>query len=277
MALTVNTNTAAINALNNLNKTSRSLGSSFQRISSGLRISEAKDDAAGLGVAENLDASEQSARQAMRNTNDGLSLIQVAEGATAEVANIIKRMRELAVQSASETLDNDERQYIQDEYLQLASEVDRIASVTEFNGVQLVDGGVTQISVQVGISDSAADQIDLAMGSLQATVLGVDTGSIDLSTASGAVSALSTLDTALQDVNAYRSDYGAMANRLDSTLNNLETYTENIAAAESRIRDADFAYETAEMSKFQIMQQAGISVLSQANQISQGVLSLLQG
>ena len=277
MALTVNTNTSAMNALNNLNKTSRSLQGSFQRISSGLRVSEAKDDAAGLGVAENLDAAEQSARQAMRNTNDGLSLIQVAEGATAEVGNIIKRMRELAVQSASETLDDDERQYIQDEYLQLAAEVGRISSVTEFNGVQLVDGSISQLSVQVGISDAAGDQIDLTMGSLQGTVLGIDTGSIDLSTATGAVSALSVLDDALSTVNSYRSDYGAMANRLDSTLTNLETYTENIAAAESRIRDADFAYETAEMSKFQIMQQAGISVLSQANQISQGVISLLQG
>ena len=276
MALTVNTNIASMNALNNLNKTSRSLAGSFQRISSGLRISEAKDDAAGLGVAENLDASEMSARQAMRNTNDGLSLVQVAEGATAEVGNIIKRMRELAVQSASETLDDDERAYIQDEYLQLAEEVDRIASVTEFNGVTLVEGTNTQIGVQVGISDSASDQINLTMGDLRSTVVGIDTGSIDLSTATGATSALSTLDTALDTINSYRSDYGAMANRLDSALNNLETYTENIAAAQSQIRDADFAYETAEMSKLQIMQQAGLSVLSQANSLNQGVLALIQ-
>ena len=275
MALTVNTNTASMNALNNLNQTSRSLAGSFSRISSGLRITSAADDAAGLGVAENLDASERSARQAMRNTNDGMSLIQVAEGATAEVGNIVKRMRELAVQSASETLDDDERAYIQDEYLQLADEVDRIASVTEFNGVSLGDGTNTQIGVQVGISDSTSDQLTLTMGDLRATVLGIDTGSIDLSTASGASAALSTLDTALDSVSSYRSDYGAMSNRLDSALSNLETYTENIAAAESQIRDADFAYETAEMSKMQIMQQAGLSVLSQANGLNQGVLNLL--
>ena len=212
----------------------------------------------------------------MRNTNDGMSLVQVAEGATAEVGNIVKRMRELAVQSASETLDDDERAYIQDEYLQLADEVDRIASVTEFNGLSLTEGTNTQIGVQVGISDSAADQIDLTLGDLRTTVIGIDTGSIDLSTSTGATSALSVLDNALDTLNSYRSDYGAIGNRLDSALTNLETFAENIASAESQIRDADFAYETAEMSKYQIMQQAGVSVLSQANQLTQGVMSLLQ-
>ena len=275
MALTVNTNTASTTALYNLNRTSRSLAGSFQRISSGLRISEAKDDAAGLGVAEALDASEKSARVAMRNTNDGMSLISVAEGGTSEVGNIVKRMRELAVQSASETLDDDERAYIQDEYVQLAEEIDRIASVTEFNGVSLLEGTNTQIGVQVGISDSAADSINLTLGDLRSTVLGVDTGSIDLSTSTGATSALSALDTALDTLSSYRSDYGAMANRLDSALSNLETFTENISAAQSQIRDADFAFETAEMSKLQVMQQAGLSVLAQANGLNEGVLALL--
>ncbi len=275
MALTVNTNTASTAALYNLGRTSRSLSGSFERISSGLRISAAKDDAAGLGVAEALDASEKSARVAMRNTNDGMSLISVAEGGTSEVSNIVKRMRELAVQSASETLDDDERAYIQDEYVQLAGEIDRIASVTEFNGVALLEGTNTQIGVQVGISDSANDSINLTMGDLRATVIGVDTGSIDLSTASGATAALSTLDTALDTLSAYRSDYGAMANRLDSALSNLETFTENISSAQSQIRDADFAYETAEMSKLQVMQQAGLSILAQANGLNEGVLALL--
>ena len=275
MALTVNTNTASTSALYNLNRTSRSLAGSFQRISSGLRISEAKDDAAGLGVAEALDASEKSARVAMRNTNDGMSLISVAEGGTSEVSNIVKRMRELAVQSASETLDDDERAYIQDEYVQLAEEIDRIASVTEFNGVSLLEGTNTQIGVQVGISDSASDSINITLGDLRSTVLGVDTGSIDLSTSTGATSALTTLDTALDTLSSYRSDYGAMANRLDSALSNLETFTENISSAQSQIRDADFAYETAEMSKLQVMQQAGLSILAQANGLNEGVLALL--
>ena len=275
MALTVNTNTSSLNAITNLNRTTRSMAGNFERISSGLRIAKAADDAAGLGVAENLDASERSARQAMRNTNDGISVIQTAEGATAEVSSIVKRMRELAVQSASETLATTERSYIQDEYEALASEVERIAQVTEFNGIQLTDGTLSSIGVQVGIGATGDDQIDIAMGNLASTVLGVDTTSIDMSSASGASSAITTLDAALDTLNQYRSDYGSTQNRLDSALNNLEVYSENLAGAESQIRDADFAFETAEMAKFQVMQQAGISVLGQANQISSGVMNLL--
>ena len=275
MALTVNTNTAAFAAGTQLNATNRSLQDSFARLSSGLRISKAADDAAGLGVAENLEAVSTSARQAMRNTNDGVSVIATAEGATQETADILKRMRELAVQSSSETLDDDERAYIQDEYEQLAAEVDRIASVTEFNGVALSDGTNTQIDVQVGVNGTADDRITITLGDLRGTVLGVDTGSLDLSSASGAQSALSSIDTALDTVSAYRSDMGAVENRLDSALNNLETYTTNLEAAESRIRDADFAFETAEMSKLQIMQQAGVSVLAQAKNINASAAQLI--
>ena len=277
MALVVNTNTASMNAINQLNKNNRSRTGSFRRISSGLRISKAADDAAGMGVAENLDAASRSARQAARNTNDGISVIATAEGATAEVVNIIKRMRELAVQSSSDTLDDDERAYIQTEYIQLSAEVDRIASVTEFNGVALGDGTNTTMDVQVGINDSADDRISITLGDLRATVLGIDSGSLDLSTAAGAQAAITTLDAAMDTVSGYRSDYGAVENRLDSALSNLEIYTENLEAAESRIRDADFAYETAELSKNQIMQQAGVSILAQAKGISQGALTLLQG
>ena len=275
MGLTVNTNMASMNALNNLNSAGRSLGGSFERISSGLRINRAADDAAGLGVAENLDAVERSTRQAIRNTNDGISLVQTAEGATAEVSNILKRMRELAVQSSSETLASTERQYIQDEYTELAAEVDRIATVTEFNGVPLTDGSDTQLQIQVGAQSSSANRITITMGDLRSTVLGIDTGSIDLSSATGAQTAIDTFDTALDAVNGYRSDYGSSQNRMDSALTNLETYAESLAAAESQIRDADFAFETAEMAKFQIIQQAGLAVLAQANQISSGALSLI--
>lgn len=273
--LTVNTNMASANALNKLGKTTAKLKTSFERISSGLRINKASDDAAGLGMAENLDAAGKSLRQAMRNANDGVSVIEVAEGATNEVGNVIKRMRELAVQSSSETLDNTERAYIDDEFTQLAGEVDRIAAVTEFNGVQLSDGTATSLNVQVGINDSANDRIAITLGDLRATTLGVDATAIDLSSAAGAQAALTDLDAALDMVNGYRSDFGASQNRLESSIRNLGTYTESIQGAESRIRDADYAYETAEMSKLQIMAQAGVAVLGQANQLGQSALRLI--
>jgi flagellin len=272
--LAVNTNMASANALNKLGKTTAKLKTSFERISSGLRINKAADDAAGLGMAENLDAAGKSLRQAMRNANDGVSVIEVAEGATNEVGNVIKRMRELAVQSSSETLDVTERAYIQDEFAELAGEVDRIAQVTEFNGVALANGATT-LNVQVGINDSANDRIAITLGDLRATTLGVDIGSISLATAAGAQAALTDLDAALDDVNGYRSDFGASQNRLESSIRNLGTYTESIQGAESRIRDADYAYETAEMSKLQIMAQAGVAVLGQANQLGQSALRLI--
>ena len=276
MALTVNTNTASMNALTNLNRTSRSLGDTFTRISSGLRITKAADDAAGMAVAENLSSAYRSGRVAIRNINDGVSVLQTAEGATNEVVNIVKRMRELAMQSASETLDDDERAYIHDEYTQLVTEVDRIAQSTEFNGTALGDGVLTTLAVQVGINNTANDRIQINVGDLRSTQIGVDASLVDLSTAALAQSSLGALDDAMDVVSGYRSDYGAVQNRLESALRNMETYTENLAAAESQIRDADFAYETAQMAKDQILQQAGVSVLAQANLINQGAVSLLQ-
>lgn len=278
MSFTVNTNTAAGNALNKLGQTTSKLGGAFERISSGLRINKASDDAAGLGMAENLDAEARGLRQAMRNANDGVSVIEVAEGAHSEVGNIVKRMRELAVQSSSETLGTTERGYIQQEFTELSTEVDRIAQVTEFNGVKLTDGGAagpTQLNVQVGVNNTANDRIAIKITDLRATALGVDTGSIDLSTAANAQSALTSLDTALDTLNSNRSDLGSVQSRLESAMRNLGTYTEHVEGAQSRIRDADFAYETAQMSKYQIMQQAGVAVLGQANQLNQGALRLL--
>jgi flagellin len=280
MAMVVNSNMTAQNALGNLNKTNRSLNNTFQNISSGLRINNAADDAAGLGVAENLEAEQMSLRQAHRNTNDGISIIQTAEGATDEVGDILKRMRELAVQSSSETLHNTERAYIQDEFTQLTGEVDRIAQVTEFNGIKLANSGAGltgtgHLNVQVGIHDSTDDRIKIDLGDLEASTLKVDSSNVNLDNVSSAQSAITTIDTAIDQVNQYRSDYGAVQNRLESALNNLEVYTENVASSESRIRDADFAFETAEMSKFQIMQQAGVAILGQANGLSQGALRLI--
>ena len=276
MAITVNTNTAANSALTKMNATGRKLSKTFERLSSGLRIAKAADDAAGLGVAENLKVAASSARVASRNIGAGISMIAVAEGSSYEVGNILGRMRELAVQSSSETLGDDERQYIQDEYTQLAAEVDRIANVTEFNGMALTDGSTTTVSVQAGIGSTANDTIDITLGDLTASTLGVDTGSLDLSTSSGAQSALDVIDSALDSVSSYRSQLGASENRLSSALNNLEVFVENTKAAESQIRDADFGEESAELAKQQILQQAGVAVLAQAKNLPQAVTQLLQ-
>jgi flagellin len=276
MSIVVNTNTASLNAINNLSQTTNKLSGSFARISSGLRITSAADDAAGLGVAENLESAQRAATVASRNASDGISLLQVAEGAANEVSDILMRMNELAIESASETLDATERQYIQDEFLELSAEVDRIATSTSFNGVSLADGSLPTISVHVGIGNNVlADKIAIATGDLTSATIGVDTGSMDLSTVAGADTAIGDLQTALDTINSYRSGYGASQNRLESAVSSLAIFGENTAAAESRIRDADFATETAEMAKLQIMQQAGIAVLSQANVVSQGALSLL--
>lgn len=276
MSFSVNTNVSALKAMTQLNRTGRSLSRSFERISSGLRISRAADDAAGLGVAENLKVAGRSAVVAQRNINDGVSIISTAEGATSEVGNILARMRELAVESSSETLADSERAYVQDEYEALTAEVDRIANTTEFNGTMLTDGSSTAIGVQVGINATSYDQVDIEVGDLRSTTLGVDTGSIDMSTASGAQSALDVIDTAIDTVTSYRSAYGAVENRLSSALSTMENYAENLKSAESQIRDADFGYETTELSKSQILQQAGTAILAQAKSMSQGALQLLQ-
>jgi flagellin len=275
MALTVNTNTAAINALTNYQHTNRSLNSSFQRISSGLRITSAADDAAGLAVAENLDAQTQSLRQARRNTNDGVSVIQTAEGSANEVANILKRMRELLVEGSSETLNSTERAYIATELSALTSEVDRIAQVTEFNGIALANTDSISLDVQVGIHNTTNDRIAIDFQDLQ-TIKGLSLGTMAINNAASTMqNEISVVDTAIDRLNNARAKYGSVQNRLDSALNNLEVYTENMESAQSQIRDADFAHETAEMAKFQIMAQAGTSVLAQANQINQGALRLL--
>lgn len=274
MAITVKTNVAANGALNELNRTTRALSRNFERISSGLRIARAADDAAGLGVAESLRADAASARVAARNINDGISIIAVAEGATGEIASILVRLRELAIQSMSETLATTERAYIDDEADQLVSEIARIAAVTEFNGVSLTNGAVTTMDVQVGIQNTANDIITITLGDLTTTTLGVNV--LDLSTAANASTGLTLLDAALNTVAQNRSTFGAVENRLNSALNNIETFTESTVAAEARIRDADFGAETANLAQNQILQQAGVSVLSQAKNINQVALTLLQ-
>lgn len=271
MSITLRTNIASAVAYSNVSKAGRGLTDTFSRVSSGLRITKAADDAAGLAVAEGLDAQARSARQAMRNTNDGVSAVQIAEGATGEVAEILKRMRELAVQSSSGTISNTERGYIDTEFDDLNSEITRIANNTEFNGVSLVDGTSATLDVQVGTGAGANNRISVSFGNL--TSLGL--GTADLGTQANAQTAITTLDTALGTVNNYRSSYGASQNRLESSLSSMQNYVTNVTAAESRIRDADMAFETAQMTKYQVMQQAGIAALSQANGAQQSFLRLI--
>jgi len=273
--MTVRTNVASLMAQGSLGRTNKNLANSLSRISSGMRINKAADDAAGLGVATNLETSISSTRVAMRNTNDGISIIQTAESASNEVTDILQRMRELAVQSSSETLDDDERSYIQDEFLELSEEIERISAVTEFNGVALTNNTSTQIDVQVGIQNATTSRISIDLGDLRATSLGVASTQISLSNATSAQSALDNIDTALDSVNGVRSGLGAVQNRLDSALNNSQVYTEALSSAEASIRDTDFATETSELTKLQIMQQAGVAALAQAKNINQSVISLL--
>ena len=275
MTMTVRTNVAAIQASGSLAKTQKALGRSLERISSGLRINRAADDAAGLGVATNLETGTISQKQGMRNANDGISIIQTAESATNEVTDILQRMRELAIQSASETLDDDERSYIQDEFIELSEEVERISASTEFNGIALTNNSSTQIDVQVGIQNASTSRISLDLGDLRATSLGVSSTQMSLASVTSAQEALDAIDTAIDSVNSYRSELGAVQNRLDSAINNAQVFVEALTAAESRIRDTDFATETSELTKLQILQQSGVAALAQAKNINQSVISLL--
>ena len=265
-------------ALSHLNRTNRNLSSSFDRLSSGLRVTKAKDDAAGLAVAENLDTNFRSMQQAIRNTSDGISVIQVAEGSTNEVRAIYQRLRELAVQGASETLSNKERQYLNDEATQLTQEVDRIAVKTDFNGLKLGDGTHSKIDVQVGTKNSLDDRISIQLADMSAAGLQAATGTsaVNLTTVAGSQQAITDTDKILDKINSVNSKFGAVHNRLESALNNLATASENTKGSEARIRDADFAFETSQMSKYQTMQQAGLAILGQANGLSNYALALVR-
>jgi len=275
MALTVNTNMAAMRASNTLNNTQGALSSTLARVSSGLRVTKAADDAAGQAVATNLSTQARSGKQAIRNANDGISVIQTAEAASKEVINILDRMRELAVQSSSETLEDDERAYIDAEFHQLSDEVERIAQSTEFNDIQLGDGTNASLDVQVGVDASSNSRVAISLGNLTTSNLSVETGDIDLTKASAAQSAITDIDTAIDSVNSIRASYGAVQNRLESSINNMSAYVESLSSAASQIQDADYAHETAEMTRLQVMQQAGVAALGQARGMNQSVLSLL--
>ena len=281
MGLVINTNVAAINAQRNLGRTEDSLKTSLARLSSGMRITAAKDDAAGLAISEKLRSQIRGTAQAERNANDGISLVQVAEGALNEVSNALIRIRELAVQAATGTLGSDERGYLHSEFNELLEEIDRIASVTEFNGQKLLDGTTSAgISFQVGLHNSTNDRITVSITNTFASTLGSSGNEIDnhsISTMTGARSTLAVVDAALDDISGIRGDLGAAQNRLATTVKNLATQRENLSAANSRIRDVDVASETVSMTRSQILMQAGVSVLAQANQLPQMALALIGG
>lgn len=273
--LSVNTNVASLNAQRNLAKTQVALNQSLQRLSSGLRINSAADDAAGLAISEGMKAQIKSMNQAVRNANDGVSLVQTAEGALNEVSNILGRMRELTTQAATGTVDSAQRSYIASEFGQLANEITRIASATNFNGIKLTGAAASTINIQVGTGACAFDTITISLAPMDATTLGVDTA-FAATSAGSAQDMLSILDTAISTVSAQRAKLGASQNRFQSVITNLQVAAENTSAAQSRIADADIASETASMTRANILTQAGTAILAQANQLPQAALKLLQ-
>ena len=284
MALTINTNVASLNAQRNLGNSQGALAKSMQRLSSGLRINSAKDDAAGLGISDRMTSQIRGINQAVRNANDGISVAQTAEGAMGEITNILQRMRELTIQSANDSNSSSDRASLQSEVDELISEIDRIADTTEFNESKLLDGTGSVLTFQVGARGTANDQITIALSTLDmnTSVLGtgITIGSIDIGSAFGGAAAsvatvLTSIDDAIATVDSSRGTLGAVQNRFESTIANLSNIAENVTAARSRILDADVAQETSNMTKYNILQQAGVSILAQANQAPQLALSLL--
>jgi flagellin len=280
MAISILTNVASMNAQRNLTGTQAALNNSIARLSSGMRINNAADDAAGLGISENLKADLRSLSQASRNANDGVSMSQVAEGSMNEIQGIVTRMRELSVQSANQTLGATERGYIQTEFGELRNEINRISAVTEFNGQKLIDGSASAgLSFQIGIHNTANDRISMQITRLTTSTLGstsLHLASASLSTATNARAAIGTFDAAIQQLSTARAKVGAVQNRMQVTVSNLAVAHENLSAANSRIRDVDVASETSSLTKSQILSQAGLAVLSQANQLPNSALSLLR-
>jgi len=274
MGLRVNTNIASVNAQRNLVNTTERLNRSLERLSSGLRITRASDDAAGLAISERFRAEIRSLAQAQRNANDGVSMLQIAEGALNETSGILIRLRELAMQSANGTLGQGERDTLNDEFQALIEEVSRIAAVTEFNGTKMLQGGSsTSVVFQVGTNNTSDDRITVT--GVDATASGIGVAGLAITSVSGAQAALSAIDSAIDTVSNLRAQFGAAQNRLESTIRSIAVAIENTTAAESRIRDVDVASETAELTRNQVLQQAGIAVLAQANVSTQAALRLL--
>ena len=275
MALVINTNIGSLNAQRNLASSQRTLNQSMQRLSSGLRINSAKDDAAGLAISDRMTSQIRGLNQAARNANDGISLAQTAEGAMQESTNMLQRMRELAIQSANDTNASADRVSLDGEFQNLLREVDRVAKTTSFNGKVLLSGAFKTDGAIFQIGANANQTISVKIGAATASALTISGKAI--ATYAGAQSAIAAMDNAIRIIDSARSDLGAAQNRFESTIANLRNVAENLSAARSRILDADIAQETSEMTKSNILQQAGVAVLSQANQTPQLALQLLQG
>lgn len=276
MGLRINTNVSSLTAQRSLGNTTQKQAASLEKLSSGSRIVKAADDAAGLAISEKMKAAIRGTNQAERNANDGISMIQTAEGGLNEISNILIRLRELSIQSASDTVGDSERQFTNMEYQNLKEEVQRISQVTEFNGKKLLNGEGDKFDFQIGIyNNDFEDRIsyNAALTNAQLGSLGID--AISVASKETAQDSLANLDTAIQSISGYRAELGAKQNRLTSTVQNLQISSENLSTANSRIRDTDFASETAQNTKMNILGQAGSSVLAQANANGQAALKLI--
>jgi len=282
MGMTVRTNMAALSSISTLNKTQGSLSSSLEKISSGLRINRAGDDAAGLGVATRMETDNTSMKQAIRNTNDGISLVQTAEGSLEQLSNILIRFRELSVQASNETYTSTDRGMIGTEMTALMNEYKRITTLSNFNEQKLLNGSGT-VSIQVGIDGTSNDAISINMNNLATTmgamaslnaVFGTVTGGT-ASTAAGATANLASLDKSINDLSTRRATLGSLQNRFENALSEASTYSTNLSAAQSQILDVDYASESANMTRYQIQSQAGVAALAQAKAIPQSIISLL--
>ena len=276
----ISTNTMSLNAQRNLNSTQGSLATSIQRLSTGLRVNSAKDDAAGLAIANRMDAQARGMSVAVRNANDGISLAQTAEGALGKVGDMLQRMRELAVQSSNASNTSTDRTSLNAEFRQLADEIDRTIASTRFNGSTIIGASAGTLQFQIGANNASSDQLSVSTTNMQssASITAVTGTAAVISGTSGTAAAamITTIDTALDAINSERATYGAMQNRFEAVISNLQIAAENQTAARSRIMDADFAKETANLTRAQILQQAGTAMLAQANQVPQQVLQLLQ-
>ena len=277
IGLRINTNVASLNAQRNLRGTKLAMEKTLEKLSSGQRINRAGDDAAGLAISENLKAQIRGLSQASRNAEDGISLVQIAEGALSEVSSIIIRLRELAVQSASDTISNTERKFLSVEFEQLSSEIDRIANSTEFNKVPLLNGSGMVFDIQIGTrNDPISDRItfDASRADIRVSSLGLNLASVSDKLSSQ--NSLSAIDKSITTISGIRADFGALQNRLQSTINNIAVSVENLSSANSRVRDTDIAAETAELTKNNILMKAGTAVLAQANASTTSALNLIQ-
>lgn len=275
MGFRINTNVASISAQNSISKTNKAQESSLAKLSSGSRITKAADDAAGMAISEKLKAEIRSSKQADRNANDGISMVQVAEGGLNETQNILTRLRELAIQSASDTVSDTERGFTNMEYQNLVQEMDRISKSTEFNGRKLLDGSGEKYDFQVGTKGDENSQISYEAGQVNASTSELGVEGLEVSSKEGAQSSLASVDAAIEKVSGQRAFLGALQNRLGSASNSLQVSQENMSAANSRIRDVDYAEETAKSATNSILQSAGTSVLAQANMNGQNALKLI--